>query len=162
MNKEDIWIVVGIVGIYYFFHLKGMTATSKVSSIPQASSARSVSTVSSSASTAPQTRVLGPKGTRAQAGNGTGFIPAPVRSIAALNNPRRQAPGSAPQRGRRSASWGGVGTAGISPTWPTTQVTSTKQIRVGSGQVQVPSYTAIPTVTRGPGGAGSVLNFGGM
>jgi hypothetical protein len=114
-------------------------------------------------STTPQTQVSQPAGTSAQGATGTGLVMAPIASVGSLNaaNNVRRAPGTRPASYRLSSSWKGFGTAGITPTWPTNQVTPTQQINISSGAVQVPSYTAVPLVIRGPGGGGSVLNFGG-
>lgn len=158
MNDDQIALIAAIVIGYYWWHAKkGVTKKSR-----PVSGGTKPNTIAGAGSVSPTTVNLSAGGTSATAGSGTNNIAAPVMSIGSLNgSPQRAAAGTGIQRGQMSSGWGGVGTAGISPTWPTTQVTSTKRIKVGSGKVQVPSYTAIPVVTRGPGGAGSILNFGG-
>lgn len=122
----------------------------------------SPSTTASSASTTPRTGRQTIPLTTASAGNGTGFVSAPVRAVASLQRAVRRNAGTAVTSRTLSRAWSGAGTAGISPTWPTRAVRSNgTSIKTGSGFVQVPSYAAVPTVTRSAGGGGSVVFLGG-
>jgi hypothetical protein len=84
---------------------------------------------------------------------------APVQKIGRLNNPGRANIGTnARTSSTISQARTRTGIVGVSPVWPRNQVTSTRAIPVGKGRVQVPSWTAVPTVTQGPGGSGTILN----
>jgi hypothetical protein len=121
----------------------------------------SANTFRSSASTMPTSQTLSVAATTASSGRGTGFMLSPTRNIPNLNAPTRSTGiGTGGQRRFLSKRKYGFGTMGISPTWPTTQVLPTKSVRINTGAVQVPYYAAVPVVTRGPGGGGSVL-YGG-
>lgn len=160
MNDKQIGTVLLIVAVYYYLHSKGMTAYSQQVTRPTKGSRPN--TVASGASTAPRSSRSIPGYASPTSGTGRGVVAAPVRSIGQANSPQASAPGTGIRRAQMSSSWKGFATTGVSPSWPTSQVTSTKTIRISNGRVQVPGYAAIPTTTRGPGGQGSLLNFGGQ
>lgn len=121
----------------------------------------SANTFKSSASRVPTSQSLTVGATSAGSGRGTGFMFAPTANIPNLNAPRRSTGlGTGGQRQFLSRKKFGFGTMGISPTWPTTQVLPTRSVKINTGAVQVPYYAAVPVVTRGPGGGGSVLFAG--
>lgn len=164
MKDEQLLALAGIVGAYYWWHATGRTMPrGKVSTSTgrRGKKQTTPSTVGIGANKVPMTTRQSIQLTAAQGGTGTGFVSAPVRSIGSLNGQARRAGvGSVRKATRASSTWFGIGSGLVSPSLPTTRVTSTRSIRIAKGGVQVPSYTSVPVVTRGPGGGGSVLFLG--
>jgi len=168
MSDKQIWILAAIVAVYLYWHARGTTAYARQMTYngPGVSRGRgssrgssSPNSVSSSATTAPSWRRRQlPYSSSPWSGGGTGRIAAPV--YAGRNTTSSQRFIGAPSLAgtRRSTTANGFGTGPISPALPTSQVTSTRNIRIGNGQVQIPSWAAVPTTVRGPGGQGTILN----
>lgn len=166
MNNKQIFAVIAIIVLYYWWRAKslpGRTASINPNTGRQrGKTGLTPSTFGASASTTPRMGRQPIGLTQANAGNGKGFLSAPVRAIASLQNPGRRNPGTGVTSGTLSRAWSGAGTAGISPTWPTRAAKANgTTVRTGSGYVQVPSYAAVPTVTRAAGGGGSIVYLGG-
>jgi len=172
MKAESIWILVAIVAVYLYWHANGTTAyarqmqynglgTSSGTNIKRGGTGSwSPSSVSSSASTAPSWRRRElPVTSSPWANMGVGRVAAPVFAGRGTRSSQRYIGAPSLAGTRRSTTGMGFGTGSIAPSSPTTQVTSTRNIRIGSGQVQIPSWAAIPATVRGPGGQGSILNL---
>lgn len=163
-DKQAVFLIIVLLVAYFWWKRKSPATAGTLNLSTGRAKGRNLSpsTAGSSASTTPRMTRQTIGLTNAQAGNGTGFVSAPQRAIAGLQSVVRRNIGTAVTARTLSRAWSGAGTAGISPTWPTRAVRANgTSIRTGSGFVQVPSYTAVPTVTRGPGGSGSVIFLGG-
>jgi hypothetical protein len=116
-------------------------------------------TFGAGASTVPTSQSLVVPFTSPTAGSGANYIAAPVLSIGAANAGRRMNLGGSNPTGNKTLSktFFGRYASFISPNLPTSQVSPTQTVKIAAGNIQVPSYAAIPTTTRGPGGGGSVL-----
>lgn len=164
MKDKQLLILVVLGALFYWWWKKRTnpgTALNLSTGRVRGKTGLTPSTLRTSASTTPRMGRQPIPLTQANAGGGKGFLSAPVRAIASLQNPTRRNAGTKVTSRTLSRAWSGAGTAGISPTWPTRAIRSMgKSIRTGSGFVQVPSYTAVPTVTRSAGGGGSVVYLG--
>jgi len=169
MNNRQIFAVLAIVALYYVWHVKGMTAQSRqLGGVATPNTGRrggigkSLSTLTSGARTNPRSSRQLPAQISPRRGSGRNYVTAPIAGPAFLNQGggSRQGVGTGRLTNRSvSASWSGTGAGPTSSVWPTFQQNSTKRIRVGSGAVQIPSYTVVPLTRRGPGGQGTVLNL---
>jgi hypothetical protein len=161
MSNKQILALVILVGAYYYWtwkHRTGSKINVKTGMIGRGKRTYSANAFKSSASTMPTSQSLTVPGTRPTAGWGNGFFLSPTQGMQKNNAPGRSSGvGSIGRQGLRSRRKWGIGTLGIAPVLPTTQVLPTRTVLIGSGAVQVPSYAAIPVTTRSPGGGGSVL-----
>lgn len=154
MNDREIFFAAAaIIVAYWWFCLRNKTGV-----LNGRASTGKGGTVGGGASKKPTTHHNTNAFTNAQ--QGTGYMPAPIAAVGAGSG----APGSsnvgAPsgRRGVRSASSTGLVGSFVSPSWPTTRVTSTGSKRISSGVTQVPGYAAVPLSVQGPGGGGSWIH----
>jgi len=154
MSDKQIFALVVIVAVYLWWHKKNQTAYSRQFNGPGMTSGNG------KVSTAPRSRRQLPASSSPWRGGADNLIAAPVVRGQALGMGQRYL-GARSMAGRlRSSSSSGFGTGPIAPSFPTSQVTSTRNISLGNGRIQVPSWAAIPRTVRGPGGQGSILNLG--
>lgn len=156
------WLAVGlIVVVYLWWHQKGVSRYATTTGTRHAGVGSGTITGASSVSITPKTRRQLPTLQNPWSKGGNSLVIAPVQRIGKLNNPGRANIGTNPRTASTiSQARTRNGIVGVSNVWPRNQVTSTRSIPVGKGRVQVPSWTAVPTITQGPGGAGTVLNVG--
>jgi hypothetical protein len=156
-DREMVWTVVILAAAYWWFVVKGKSTRRNLQG-GRSTTGRS-GTVGGGASKRPATRHNTNAWTNPQQGRGTGFQPAPIASIGSGGNPGRTNVGGARRpQGVSSSTSGGAAGSLIAPSWPTRRVTSTGSQRIGTGDVSVPSYAAIPLTSQGVGGGGSWLH----
>lgn len=151
-DEEMVWTVLILAGVYWFFVVrgKGKTRTNTL----QGRRGSASGTVGGGASKTP-TRFHN-NNPRTNAQQRGPYAPAPIAAIAAVNGAAPSNVGAPTRRGGiRSGTTAGVAGSFVSPQWPTRRVTSTGSQVIGTGMVAVPSYSAIPLSTQGPGGGGS-------
>lgn len=151
-DEEMVWTVVILAAGYYWFVVRSKHPKQLMGNRSTGKSG----TISGGASKQPATRHNTNRFTNAQ--QGSGYVAAPIASIGSGGQPVRANIGGVRRMGTRSSTTSGVASSFVSPSWPTRRVTSTGSQVIGTGQVSVPSYAAIPLTPQGPGGGGSWLH----
>jgi hypothetical protein len=156
-DSEIVFTVVVIVAAYWYFCVRGKPVNQR--SLKGRQSTGRSGTVGGGASKVPTThRNTNPR-TNAQQGGGTGFSAAPIAQVGTGNGgPGSSNVGGRQRGGLRSSMTNGLVGSFVSNAWPTRRVTSTGSQRINTGITQVPSYTAVPLSTQGPGGGGSLVH----
>lgn len=156
-DEEMLFFIVLLVGGYWWFTKNRRSSANRL----RGSRGSGSGAIGGSGSKAATTRQNSMASTNAQQGGGTGYAPAPIAQVGSVTGsgatPSGAGGASRVSRGIRSMSMKGLVSSFVSPSWPTTKVTSTGNIALSDGAVQVPSYTAVPLSIQGPGGGGSWL-----
>ena len=153
-DEEMIVTVLVLAGAYYVFvvHKKRQGGRQLQGRRGSASG-----TVGGGASKSPSTWHNNNPYTNAQQGGR--YTPAPIANVGAQNGAIPSNVGAPSRRGGiRSSTASGMEGSFVSPQWPTRRVTSTGSQAIGTGDVSVPSYAAIPLTVRSPGGGGSWIH----
>jgi len=158
MNKETILaiVILAVAFLWWRQHsMKGAVAgLGRQGGIGSGTIVRS----STGASTTPTTRRRLPAQSNAWRAGGNTLSIAPTAGNRTLNARGPGNIGTTSSRGGSRSRTGSAGGTGISPRWPRNQVTSTRNIPIASGTVQIPSWAAVPTTTQGIGGQGTIRN----
>lgn len=159
MNDEEMFFaVVILVAAYWYFGVRGKGGSKQLRGNRAKGNGSTRPGIASGGSKAPTRFQNGNPQTNAH--QGTGYRAAPIAQVGSINGQGTASnPGTrSGQASTRSSTSRGIVSSFISPSWPTRRVTSTGTTPISSGNVQIPSYTAVPLSIQGPGGGGSWLH----